>query len=72
MAKKDSDDPKKLLRCPSGCGNVIHFTAVAKCVRCEQVRCDVCMRRFKQRPHCKPCVKLLQKSSMEGSGSMDE
>lgn len=57
------DDPKKLLRCPTGCGTSIDFTSLAKCVRCGKVCCDVCIQRFKQRPYCKPCVKEAQREN---------
>lgn len=54
-------DPKKLLRCPGGCGLVADFTEILKCNRCGKILCTVCARRFRKRPHCKPCIQDLQK-----------
>lgn len=58
---KSDDDPKKLLRCPGGCGNVADFLSLAKCVLCGNVRCSRCLKKYKQRPYCKACHKEQQR-----------
>ncbi len=67
MTLAKSDDPKKLLRCPGGCGNAAVFTALVKCARCGKGLCGECAKRFRQRPHCKTCFKARQREESRKS-----
>lgn len=53
--KLADDDPKKLLRCPNGCGAADIFTNLRKCSVCSKVLCAVCVRPIKKVPYCKKC-----------------
>lgn len=57
MDKADPDDPKRLLRCPNGCGLAADFTAMVKCRRCGKIVCRVCTHRYRGKPFCKDCGK---------------
>lgn len=53
--RQDDDDPKKLLRCPNGCGTTVCFTDLRKCRVCSKVLCGVCVKPIQKVPHCKKC-----------------
>jgi hypothetical protein len=72
MTRLAPDDPKRPLRCPSGCGNAVNFILLVKCARCARVQCDVCIRRFKKRPYCKSCIKELQRAAARSLGKPQE
>jgi hypothetical protein len=61
MTCATSDDPKKPAPCPGGGGHPADFTSLVKCVRCGKVRCGQCVKRFRQRPYCKSCMKEEQR-----------
>jgi hypothetical protein len=55
MPKQEEYDPKKLLRCPNGCGLTADFTALVKCCVCGKVLCGVCRKPIHNKPYCKGC-----------------
>lgn len=48
-----NDDPKKLLRCPNGCGVTVNFTAIYKCCVCGKIICEVCRKPINGKSYCK-------------------
>lgn len=67
----DSDDPKKPLRCPNGCGLPVDFTfGLRKCERCGKLLCQNCVRTYKNRKFCKNCHK--QHSAEENRKALEE
>lgn len=61
-------DRGPLLRCPTGCGLPLDFTAIRTCRGCGLVLCGGgCTRVFQGQSHCKPCYRDAQRAeSMRG------
>lgn len=66
MVKLDDDDPKKLLRCPNGCGVTADFTDLIKCGSCRKIVCRLCRRLFREKSYCKTCFKEKQREAGMG------